>query len=38
MFDRLFGIHEDPVQKREDLLDVLRGSAESFRRMEKAAV
>ena len=38
IFDRLLGIHEQPIQKREDLLDVLRGCAESFKRMEKAAV
>jgi hypothetical protein len=37
-FDRLLGIHEQPIQKREDLLDVLREATESFRRMEKAAV
>jgi hypothetical protein len=37
-FDRLLGIHEQPIKKREDLLDVLRGAAESFKRMEMAAV
>ena len=37
-FDRLLGIHEQPIQKREDLLDVLRSATESFKRMEKAAV
>jgi hypothetical protein len=37
-FDRLLGIHEQPVQRREDLLDVLRSATESFRRLEKVAV
>jgi hypothetical protein len=37
-FDRLIAIHEQPIARREDLLDVLRSAAESFRRMEKNAV
>ena len=37
-FDRLLRIHEQPVQRREDLLDILRGANESFRKMEKTAV
>jgi len=37
-FDRLLSIHEQPIQKREDLLDVLKSCAESFKRMEKASV
>jgi hypothetical protein len=36
-FDRLLKIHEQPVE-REDLLDILRGASESFKRMEKTAI
>jgi hypothetical protein len=37
-FDRLLRIHEQPVERREDLLDILRRASESFRKMEKTAV
>jgi len=36
-FDRLLKIHEQPVE-REDLLDILRGASESFKRMEKTVI
>jgi len=36
-FDRLLKIHEQPVE-REDLLDILRGASDSFKRMEKTAI
>jgi hypothetical protein len=36
-FDRLLKIREQPVE-REDLLDILRGASESFKRLEKTAI
>ena len=38
LFDRLLKIYEQPLEKREDLLDILRSASESFRKMEKTAV
>lgn len=36
-FGRLLRIHDQPVDKREDLLDILRSAHETFRTMETAA-
>jgi hypothetical protein len=37
-FDRLLRIYEQPVERREDLLDVLRSANESFMKLESTAV
>jgi hypothetical protein len=37
-FDRLLRIYEQPVERREDLLDILRSANESFRRLETRSV
>jgi uncharacterized protein len=37
-FGRILRMYEHPLEKREDLLDVLRCASEAFKRMEKAAM
>jgi hypothetical protein len=37
-FGRLLAIYGQPVERREDLLDILKSASETFRKMEKAAV